>query len=134
MKNPADIGVLIPTRNCASLLPGHVQSLEPWLDLAAEVVVVDSESTDGTVEFLQKHLRHPNVRFLPHPRGLYQSWNFGIRNLHPKYTYISTVGDSITRDGLMHLHQVAEEFQCDVAVSKPDFLDAEGRPQPPTRW
>jgi glycosyltransferase involved in cell wall biosynthesis len=57
-------------------------ALRSWLDLAQEVVVVDSESSDGTVEFLQSELRHPNLRFLSHPPGLYQSWNFGIRNLN----------------------------------------------------
>jgi hypothetical protein len=135
MTGGASIGVLIPTRNCAGLLPAHVESVQSWADLAAEVVVVDSESTDGTVEYLQKHLRHPRIRFLQHPRGLYQSWNFGLQQLGTKYAYISTVGDSITRAGIEHLSGVLERLGGDVAVSKPRFIDNDGNAlKDDSRW
>jgi hypothetical protein len=65
---------------------------------------------------------------------LYQSWNFGIQNISAKYVYISTVGDSITREGLEHLFAVAEEFQSDVVISKPRFIDAAGQALPDNRW
>jgi hypothetical protein len=129
-----DLSVLLPVRNSAALLPDHLRTLENWSHLAREIVVVDSQSSDGTIELLQAGLRHPCLRILQHPPGLYQSWNFGIQNLAAKYTYISTVGDSITADGLRHLAKVAEEWNCDVVISKPDFIDAQGRTCPPDRW
>jgi glycosyltransferase involved in cell wall biosynthesis len=122
------IGVILPTLNCASLLPGHLESMQKWLDLISEIVVVDSHSTDGTVDLIRERLQHPALHILSHPRGLYQSWNFGLSRLKTKYAYISTVGDSITRPGLEHLHAVAEQFQCDVVVSKPRFITNEGAP------
>jgi hypothetical protein len=128
------ISVLIPTRNCAALIPDHLQSLRPWLDLADEVVVVDSDSHDGTLELLRAGLNHPRVRFLNHPPGLYQSWNFGIQSLSAKYTYISTVGDGIQRAGLEHLLEWAEKLQSDVVISKPAFINAAGHPLPDQRW
>ena len=123
----ASLGVLIPTRNCAPLLRQGMAALRSWLDLAEEVVVVDSESTDGTVEFLQSELRHPNVRFLSHPPGLYQSWNFGIRHLNTEFAYISTAGDAITREGIQSLVSAAQSLQCDVVISKPEILNLEGQ-------
>jgi glycosyltransferase involved in cell wall biosynthesis len=128
------ISVLIPTRNCGALVPGHIESLRPWIDLAEEVVVVDSDSRDGTVDLLRAGLSHPRVRFLTHPPGLYQSWNFGIQNTAAKYIYIATVGDSITRDGVEQLFQVAEQFQSDVVISKPSFINDSGTPMPDDRW
>jgi glycosyltransferase involved in cell wall biosynthesis len=128
------ISVLIPTRNCAALVPGHLESLKAWLDLAEEVVVVDSDSRDGTVELLRAGLVHPRVKFLNHPPGLYQSWNFGIQNADAKYIYIATVGDSITREGLEHLFDAAERFQSDVVISKPGFVSATGQALPDQRW
>ncbi len=128
------IGVLIPTRNCASLIPGHIESLRRWIDLAAEIVIVDSQSSDGTVELLRKNLSHPKVRFLEHPPGLYQSWNFGMQNLATKYVSIATVGDSITRAGVEHLFAVAEKFQSDVVISKPRFVSERGGELPDGRW
>ncbi|HZQ48371.1 MAG TPA: glycosyltransferase, partial [Verrucomicrobiae bacterium] len=109
-------------------LPAHLDSMQPWLDLASEVVVVDSHSTDGTVELIQERLKHPGLRVHMHPRGLYQSWNFGLSQLTAKYAYISTVGDSITRAGLEHLHAAAESLNCDVIVSKPRFIANDGAP------
>ncbi len=128
------IGVLIPTRDCASLLPSHIQSLLAWIDLADQVTVVDSHSQDGTVDLLRRRLPHPRLQLLCHPPGLYQSWNFGIQNTSAKYVYISTVGDSITRPGLEHLFHVAEQFHSDVVISKPTFMSDPARPAADIRW
>ncbi len=128
------MGVLIPTRNCAALVPEHIASLLSWADLAEEIVVVDSGSEDGTVDQLRAGLRHARVTYLTHPPGLYQSWNFGIQNISAKYVYIATVGDAITRAGLEHLWQVAEEFGSDLVISKPRFINADGQALPDSRW
>jgi glycosyltransferase involved in cell wall biosynthesis len=101
--------------------------MEPWLDLVNQIVVVDSHSEDGTWETLRERLAtHPGAEFHQRPRGLYQSWNYGIGQLKTDFTYISTVGDSITRAGLEHLRGVAAEFKADVVVSKPIFIEEKG--------
>lgn len=130
----SSIGVVLPTLNCATLLPRHLESMKPWLDLVSEIIVVDSHSDDGTVEIIRERLSHPRLRIFFHPRGLYQSWNFGLSQLRTKYAYISTVGDSITRSGLEHLYSVAERFQCDVVASEPFFITNEGKPLPKAKW
>jgi glycosyltransferase involved in cell wall biosynthesis len=116
------ISVLVPTRNSMPLLPKHVEGMRLWLDLAEEVVVVDSHSQDGTREFLERELKHPGLRVLDHPPGLYQSWNFGLAQCRAKYIYISTIGDTITREGLEHLVKAAEGFACDVVISPPQMV------------
>ena len=120
------ISVLIPTLNCARLLPAHIESMQPWLHRVSEIIVVDSHSNDGTVGIIRERIKHPTLRILQHPRGLYQSWNFGISQITSKYTYISTVGDSISRAGLEHLCAVAERFQCDGVISRPQAIKDDG--------
>jgi cellulose synthase/poly-beta-1,6-N-acetylglucosamine synthase-like glycosyltransferase len=122
------LGVVIPTLNCAHLMESHVDSMLPWLDRADEIVVVDSNSTDGTLEILSKRISHPNVQIHQRPKGLYQAWNFGISQVRSKYTYVSTVGDSITPYGVDHLLDVAESLNADVVISKPDFINEAGIP------
>ena len=117
-----------------ALLPRHLETMRPWLDVAQEIVVVDSDSRDGTVELLREKLAGYNARFLCHPPGIYQSWNFGFQQLKTRYTYVSTVGDAITRAGLVHLVDVAQQFDCDVAISPPDFVDELGRPARGNAW
>ncbi len=128
------VSVIIPTRNAASLLPQHLAAMQSWLDLVQEVLVVDSHSTDGTVELLRKGLRHPRLRFLEHPPGLYQSWNFGINQAKAEACYISTVGETISKEGLRHLCAVLREFECDAVISRPDFVDMEGGVIPAPSW
>ncbi len=128
------LGVVIPTKNSMPYLPRHVAGLRPWLDLAAEVVVVDSYSTDGTVDFLRANLQHPNLRFTSHPPGLYASWNHGIAQLSSRYVSIATTGDTITRAGVGKLVEVAEALTCDVVISRPTFCDVSGQAHPAIPW
>lgn len=120
------IGVVMPTLNARAHLPVHLAQLRTWADWVQEVIVVDSHSTDGTVEFIKAQLRHPGLRVFEHPPGLYESWNYGLRRVTAEYAYISTVGDTITLDGLQHLATVATELRSDVVVSRPEFLSTAG--------
>lgn len=128
------LSVVLPTLNCRHLLPAHLQSMRPWLKLVDEIVVVDSFSTDGTREYIQRNLRHPKVRFFSRPRGLYQAWNFGIEQTTGDWIYISTIGDSITPALLEHLCAVGESLGCDVVASRPAFIYENGTPAPRTVW
>jgi len=128
MNASGSLGVLIPTYNSASLLAPYLDALGGWLDLATEIAVVDSFSTDGTLELLKTRLHHPRVQFLSHPPGLYASWNFGIQHLQSEYIYIATVCDTITRAGMEQLLNVASMHQSDVVVSKPHLHTPDGRP------
>jgi len=128
------LGVILPTRNSRPYLERHLDALAPWLPLARQVVVVDSFSIDGTLEFLRANLKHANAAFLTHPPGLYQSWNFGIAQLKTDYTYISTIGETITRPGLEHLVKHIQSLQTDLLVSPPAFREAEEKPPPNVRW
>jgi glycosyltransferase involved in cell wall biosynthesis len=123
------ISVLVPTRNSMPLLPGHIQSMRPWLELAEEIVVVDSHSQDGTPELLERELGGPRLRLLSHPPGLYQSWNFGIAQCRAKYIYISTVGDAVTRPGLEELAAAAEMLSADITLSPPRMVTVAGEPK-----
>ena len=128
------VAVVLPTYRCRAYLPEHLDAVRAWAGLVVEIVVVDSFSDDGTPEFLKEQLSLPNVRFHCHPRGLYQSWNFGISQISAKYTYISTVGDVITQDGLKHLVAVAEQFQADVTLSPPRFVNSDGGVAENSQW
>lgn len=128
------IGVILPCRNSRALLARHLESLEAWIDVAEQVLVVDSGSTDGSVEYIKDNLKHPSISYHSHPPGLYQSWNHGISKIDSEYTYISAVGDEITRTGLLHLFDVAEGLNADVVISKPTFVDASDKAMPDIRW
>ena len=128
------LGVILPTLNCGRFIEAHIDSMRAWIEKVDEIVVVDSYSDDGTVEIIQDRLLHPRLTIHQRPRGLYQAWNYGIAQLQTKYTYVSTVGDSISSYGIDHLLKVAEEHYVDVVVSRPDFITEEGLPIKGPTW
>ena len=128
------ISVLLPTYNCRPLLGGHLRAMQAWLDLVDEVIVVDSRSTDGTLDLIRAELRHPRLRIIERDRGLYQSWNEGIAATTGEWVYISTAGDLITRDLLLHLREVGDALSADAVVSPPDFAYEDGRPARDLGW
>jgi len=127
------VGVLIPTRDAMQFLRQHLDAMQPWLASVDEIVVVDGYSKDGTIGFLRGHLHHPRVRFFLHPPGLYASWNFGLRQLRTEFAYVSTIGDTITSDGLRRLLATATKFTSDAVISPPRFVSPDGKPAD-DRW
>jgi hypothetical protein len=121
------LSVVVPTFNCAPLMERHLASMALWADLADEIIVVDSRSTDGTIDMIRERLRHPNVRIIERDRGLYASWNEGIAATSGEWVYISTAGDTIEREHLCHLLDLGERAEADVVISPPRFVDEAGR-------
>ena len=134
MTPPIPVGILIPTRNAAALWQKHLPELQQAISVAEEVVVVDSESNDGTVDLLKSGLSHPKIRFLQHPPGLYASWNFGLSQIAARYSYVATAGDTITPENLRQLCSLAENLDVDVMFSVPRFLTDTDRLQHSKRW
>jgi glycosyltransferase involved in cell wall biosynthesis len=120
------LGVVIPTRESAGLLPAHIAGLNGWIARADQVVVVDSHSKDATRDILARDLKHPKVQILSHPPGLYASWNAAIRQLTTEFAYIATVGETITKPGIEQLLQAAACLRADVVISKPVFIRTDG--------
>lgn len=112
----------MPIYNCLELIKSGLPHVRLWQDLADEIIVVDSFSSDGSLEYLAENLRHPGLRVIRRPRGLYESWNEGIAATSGKYVYISTAGDTITREHLLHLIETLESQAADAVVSQPIFI------------
>jgi glycosyltransferase involved in cell wall biosynthesis len=71
------VSVVVGVKNGAASLQRCLDSIAAQTLGSRETVVVDSASTDGTVELLRENQRAGKVtRFLSEPdRGLYQAWN-----------------------------------------------------------
>ncbi|WP_172683217.1 glycosyltransferase [Verrucomicrobium spinosum] len=125
----------MPTRDSRPLIAHSVPLLQEWLPKAGEVIVVDSNSTDGTRELIESAFPYPNVQIHNRPPGLYAAWNFGIQTASRPITYISTAGDAISERDLATLNSVFTSHpHVDVVVSSPRFLDGDCQPTPGKVW
>jgi len=127
------ITLILPTRNAMGSIEGHLDAIAGVLPHVAQIVVVDS-SEDGTLDYLRSRIDLPTAEFHPRPRGLYESWNFGVRQATAEFVYFSTIGDTITLAGLEHLLEVAVRHAADMTISPPEMFDDKGEPLPDRRW
>ena len=124
MKLP--ISAVLPIYNCRERLERHLRSVVEWAPSVSELIVVDSGSTDGTLELAQEVLTPMGAHFIYNPPGLYQSWNAGIATATSQWCYISTVEDPITPEGLTHLLEIGERHQTDIVISPPEMMNQDG--------
>lgn len=128
------VSVIIPTRNCREALERHLDAVGNWLQCAARVIAIDSESTDGTFEVLRTRLSGVGAAIISHPPGLYPSWNAATAVATTPWIYFSTVGDTIDPAGLTDLLSVAEQLHADVVVSPPRMMQQDGETPADARW
>jgi glycosyltransferase involved in cell wall biosynthesis len=127
------LSVLLPTYQCRGLMDRYLAAMSEWADLADEIIVIDSRSTDGTLEPIREHPRHPGLRIIERDRGLYASWNEGLAATSGRWIYISTAGETISRRQLELLLAKGDAMQADVVISPSDYVDESGRPTPKAR-
>ena len=127
------ISIVSPVMNCIGEMPAHAEHLRVLAEVAAEIIVVDSHSSDGTKDFLQKALHDTDIRFLDHPPGLYESWNQAITTASQPFVTMGTVGDILLPESLERLYETANRFSADVVISAPTFVPIDG-PRSHKRW
>ncbi len=113
------VTLIIPAYNCAGELSRHVEAVAPLIRQCEETLFVASKSPDGTHELAARLAGHHNASAIITPRGVFSSWNAGVRAATAKYCYFSTVGDVIDPAGLEHLAMLAESNAADLIISPP---------------
>ena len=91
-----------------------------------EFIWVITESPDGSHEVAREAARELGGQVLEVPRGLYQAWNSGIAQATGDFIYISTIGDTITPEGLNALWHCLRKTAADVVFSPPIISPATG--------
>jgi hypothetical protein len=84
-----------------------------------EFIWVITESPDGSHITAREAAKELGGQILEVPRGLYEAWNSGIARATGEFIYISTVGDTITVEGLNALSVCLQINEADVVFSPP---------------
>jgi len=120
----ATLGVVIPTREAAATLNWTLLSLSSQQNIRLRVVVVDSDSTDGTLEICDRW-RLPVLH--AHAGNMYRAVNRGMADLGTRWlTYLNS-DDLVYADGYSRLVQHGERHGFDVVYGDVDFIDWHGR-------
>jgi glycosyltransferase involved in cell wall biosynthesis len=117
--NLSSISVIIPVYQSAERLTEHIASLRKLHSQVHEFIWVITESPDGSHEIAREAAQELGGQVLEVPRGLYQAWNSGIARATGDLIYISTIGDTITPEGLNALSVCIRKNEADVVFSPP---------------
>ncbi len=120
------ISIVMPTLNCRYLIESHADEIRDLCSSVGEIVIVDSYSDDGTVDFLKTVLAGLPFQVIQRPRGLYESWNAGIKECRGRWIHLSTAGDLLGSAELGYLEEVAGKTGADVVMGIPRFVNTGG--------
>ncbi len=100
------VSVVIPNWNGHEWLPGCIAALRRQTEAAAEVIVVDNGSTDGSLSYLA--VGHPEIRVIALDRntGFAHAANRGIRDARHEFVALVNTDVVLARDWLQRMAEV----------------------------
>ncbi|WP_416409247.1 glycosyltransferase family 2 protein [Agrobacterium rosae] len=111
MMHTQKCAVVIPAKNAVNILPRVLsQVMSQKTKWSYEIIVIDSGSTDGTVEYLRQHNEIRLIKILPSEFGHGKTRNLGIQAANAEFVAFLT-HDAVPCDEywLANLVAVAEE-------------------------
>lgn len=118
------ITVAVPAWNSAATLQQTLLSLSEQRDVDVRVVVVDSGSTDGTLEICRRW--NVECRYCP-PGSMYAAINVGLRDARTEWVAYLNSDDWVYPNSYARLIAHGENTQAEFVYGHCDYSDAEGR-------
>lgn len=136
-KFPVEASVVIPCKNRVRTIADAIRSaLSQKTDFPYNVIVVDDNSTDGTVDVIQSFLGDPKLVYIaqdPTWHGIGGNWNAALH--HPQCGRFALQLDS---DDKYHDETTVQQFvdafrseRCAMVIGCYEMTDLAGNPLPP---
>lgn len=129
----SDISVIIPTWNGEKILKDCLNSLLEQTYQSFEVIVVDNNSTDGTLDMMEKFYPQVKVVQLQKNYGFAKAINVGVRQSNSKYVAFLNNDTVVDKDWIKELldcikrHSDAASVGCKILnFYERDILDGVG--------
>lgn len=123
------VSIGLPTRNSIQFLSQRLESIRQQTFGGWELIVVDSDSTDGTREMLDElAAEDARVRVYQAPKdGIYPNFNRCIQLANGPFVYIATSDDTMAPDCLEKMvDALLQNPDCDLAHCPMRVLDRTG--------
>lgn len=131
---PPLVSICMPTLNARAYLEPRVESILGQTFADWEVIVCDSHSSDGTMDFLRRLSGDTRWRLFDVPRdGLYAGWNECLRRATGEWIYIATADDTCSLDLLEQMlaaheraKQIVPEMNVGMVACDFDYIGHDG--------
>ena len=118
------LSVIVPMYNCAPVIERCLNSIDYQ---AAEIIVVDDGSTDGSYQVVEEFQKsHSNVRLFRKTNGGPSSArNEGMRHAHGRYICFVDADDYLSQGGLERIMHIALDNDADIVKYKIKYLSSD---------
>ncbi|MBI4058836.1 glycosyltransferase family 2 protein [Candidatus Microgenomates bacterium] len=130
------ISIIIVSYNTKKFLLPCLASIKKFAPKDKEVIVIDNNSTDGSVEKLQKQ----DIQLIENKEnlGFAKAVNIGIREARGEYLFILNPDTKVTKDAIQKMVEFIKDGN-NVGIAAPRLLNLDGSIQPscyhePTIW
>ena len=111
--------ILVPAYDCAGDLQRHSESLEFLRRKNIPIIWVVSPSPDKSEVVAKRIANYVGDDFYLSPKGLYQSWNFGIAKVKTTFFSLSSIGDYYINDDILKMLDLLVSNDADICFSPP---------------
>ena len=133
-----DLSIIIVNWNTADLLKNCLESIYQHVSLEKEVIVVDNNSTDNSVDMVRTSF--PQVQLIAESEnlGFPKGNNVGLELAHGRYILLLNPDTEVYAEGLEPLIQFMDENPA-IGIAGPTLWNPDGTHQPsqapfPTLW
>lgn len=104
--------IIIPTFNSKATLPQALESVLRQTFLDYEILIIDNNSTDGTIDLVKDFTSvHPNIRWISEPdKGIYDAMNKGTKMAKGEWIYFLGSDDRLLDTNVLRNVFIPELF------------------------
>ncbi len=118
------ISYVIPTLNSSKTLDMTLMSLRSQENINVNIIVVDSGSTDSTLEICK---RWDVPTLYAEPGNMYRAINMGLRQFQTEWLGYINSDDWLYPDSLSRLTAYGDALNADIVYGNCDYTDESGR-------
>jgi glycosyltransferase involved in cell wall biosynthesis len=97
-KQSPKVTIITVVLNAAALLPGYLDNVTRFLNHDVELVILDGNSTDGTVDILTQNNSKINYWASAPDKGIYDAMNNAVKYARGQWLYFLGVDDTLLDD------------------------------------
>ena len=124
------ISIIIATYNASDTILGCLDSIENEINSDCELIIIDGNSSDNTLDLLNKKKELIDVLISEPDKGIYDAWNKGIEKSKGKWIMFLGADDLLLKNSLLTYLEFLRERNSsayDYVCAKNEYINLDGK-------